>query len=261
MNRHFLSKLKERLRPALARHTGKGTLGGAQHEALFALFQVIAGDEGFPPERVRQHIDERTLTTAGYLREYEAGIALVEAAAAQAFPGRAFHRLSLAERDAVLRAILRRYPGPPREPAWRRRLKLTSENLDAILGERRARRLRLYVIRDLLGFYYTTASGWAVVGYQAFPGRSRAELEPCEVRSIAVEGDRMILALSDGSFEAVEPRTVRAEGEGVLSATIKSGRQKASFSRSASLALGEHLEDTGGGLYLRVGDRAYEVLR
>ena len=260
MNRHFLSKLKERLRPSLDRHTAKGTLGDAQHEALFTLFQVLAGDEGFPRERVRRYVDERTLTLAGYLREYEAGIALVEAATARAFPGRAFPGLSLDERDAVVRSILQQYRGPQREPAWRRRLKLTSENVDSLLGERRARRFRLYVVRDLLGFYYTTASGWAVVTYPSFPGRSRAELEPCEVRSIAVEGDQMILALSDGSFEAVEPRTVRADGEGALSAIVKSGRQKASFSRSASLALGEHLEDTDGGLHLRVGDRTYEVL-
>jgi hypothetical protein len=261
MNIRVLTRLKERLQPALDRTAPTGTLTDARHEVIYALLQVLAWDASFPCADVRRRVDERTSTVPGLLREYEAAVGLLEAATARRHPGRAFQALSLDERDEVLRSILRRYPSPRGQPMVRRRLRLTSENVDALVAGGRARRLRVYVVRDLLAFYYSSAAGWAVVGYQAFPGRSRAELEPCEVRSVSIEGDRMTLALSDGSYEPLGPRALRAEGDTDLSVMVKSGRQKASFSRAAFLALGEHLEEADGALVLRVGARAYEVVR
>ncbi|WP_437878455.1 hypothetical protein [Sorangium sp. So ce513] len=265
MNRNPLSKLKERLQPALDTEAPTGVLSDAQHEIVYALFQVLTADEAFPREQVRRHVDARTRAEPGYLREYVAAVTLLEATAARRHPGRAFTALSMDERDAVLRSILQPYPSSRREPAWRRRLKLTSENVDvargAMLGGRQARRLRVHVVRDLLVYYYTTAAGWAVVGYDAFPGRSRAELEPCEVRSVSVERGRLILALSDGSVEELAPQAVRAEGDDGLSILVKAGRQRASFSRAALLALGEHLDDVGGALVLRVGGQTHEIAR
>ncbi|WP_437960434.1 hypothetical protein WME76_12855 [Sorangium sp. So ce119] len=265
MNRNLLSKLKERLQPTLDPEAPTGVLSDAQHEIVYALFQVLAADEGFPREQVRRHVDARTRAEPGYLREYAAAVALLEAATARRHPGRAFTALSAEARDAVLRSILRPYPSARREPAWRRRLKLTSENLDvargATIGGRPARRFRLHVVRDLLVYYYTTAAGWAVVGYDAFPGRSRAELEPCEVRSVSIERGRILLALSDGSVEELAPQAVRVEGDDGLSILVKAGRQRASFSRAALLSLGEHLDEEGGALVLRVGDRTHEIAR
>jgi hypothetical protein len=261
MNARVLSKLRERLRPALDRRAPMGTLSDAQHEVIYALLQVLAGDTSFPRADVRTRVDERTSTVPGYLREYETAVELLSAATARRRPGAAFPGLSVDARDEVLRSILRQYPSPRRQPMWRRRLRLTSENIDALVAGGQARRLRLYVVRDLLAFYFSSAAGWAVVGYQAFPGRSPAELEPCEVRSISIEQGEVILALSDGSFEALGTHALRAEGDIDLSVVVKSGRQRASFSRAALLALGEHIEEVDGALVLRLGARAYQVVR
>jgi hypothetical protein len=261
MNARVLSKLRERLQPALDRRAPVGILTDAQHEVIYALLQVLAGDTSFPRADVRAYVDERTSTVPGYLREYQTAVELLSAATARRHPGTAFPALSVAARDEVLRSFLRRYPSPRGQPAWRRRLRLTSENVDTLVAGGQARRFRLYVARDLLAFYFSSAAGWAVVGYQAFPGRSRAELEPCEVRSVAIEQGQVILALSDGSFEPLETRALRAEGNADLSVMVKSGRQRASFSRVALLALGEHVEEADGALVLRIGPRTYEIVR
>ena len=44
-----------------------------------------------------------------------------------------------------------------------------SESLGAFADDLRA--VRTGVVRDLIGGYYASPSGWAVVGYTAFPGR------------------------------------------------------------------------------------------
>jgi hypothetical protein len=261
MNRHFLSKLKRWLDPALDPRGSTGPLSEAQHRTLFSLLVVLAADEGASPTALRDHLDREASSRPGLLGEIVAGLSLLETATRRRHPGRAFHDLSFEDRDQVLHSILRAYPHPFRGPAWRRRGKVTAENLDILSAGRRARRFRLFVARELLAHYYTTAAGWAVVGYRAYPGRSRAELEPCEVRSTTVEGEQMILALSDGSFEALDPRTLRLEGDDRLSVLVKAGRQKALFSRAAYMALSEHLEDAEEGYVLRTGGRAHEVLR
>jgi hypothetical protein len=261
MNRGFLSKLKSRLNPALDPRGGTGLLDDAQHQTLFSLLVVLADDEAPSPTALRDHLDHETRSRPGLLGELTAGLSLLEATTRRRHPGQAFHDLSRSDRDRVLHTLLRAYAHPQRSSALLRRSKLTSENLDVLLAGRRARRFRMFVVRELLAYYYTSASGWAVVDYRAYPGRSRAELEPCEVRSAAVEGDRMVLALSDGSFEPLDPQTLRLSDETSLSALVKSGRQKAHFSRAAYLSFCEHLEETDGGYVLRMGTRAHEVLR
>ena len=259
MNRHFLSKLKERAQPALDASSGTGALSEDEHRTIHALICALAADPDWPAERTRLFVDDLTSRRPGYLRELQDGCRMLDETTARQRPGRRFHELLSDERDTALRSLLRRYPHPWRESVLRRRLRLTSENLDVLLAPRRTRRFRLFVVRELLGHYYASEAGWSVVGYKSFPGRSLAEVERCEVRAIRVEADEIVLELSDGSFEALAPATLRVEDDDRLSVAIKGGRQRALFSRDAYLVLAERIEESDAGLVLRIGSRTYEV--
>ena len=262
MNRHVLSRLKERVQPRLDATSGTGTLTTEEHDAIFALFEVVTADERYPADRLRRFVDELTSTAPGYLKEFRSAVGVLERATRRRSFAGPFASLSIAERDAVLRSVLRPYPHPRSERRIRRKLRLTSENLDVVLAAREARRLRVHVVRELLGHYYTSELGWALVDYKGYPGRSRAEIDPCEVRAVHARDDELVLEMSDGSFERLEPDRLRADpGGSGLAVLVKGGRQLARFSRAAYYTLAERLEDADAGPVLKIGDRAYEVLR
>jgi uncharacterized protein len=63
---------------------------------------------------------------------------------------------------------------------------------------------------------------------------------------------RVFLRLSDKTGEALEPSTLSLGEDGVLTARVKQGRAKARFSRQAQVALGALLEESQGGVCLRL---------
>jgi hypothetical protein len=265
MNQSLSSRLRAFLEPAVARAAPTGVLSDAEHRTVHALFEALTGDDQYPPALLRRHVERRTAEDGGYLEECRAGLALLRRAMEREWLAGEFVDLTHGERDRVLRRILRSYPHEEKNAWWRRRLRLTSENLDLVAGRlwrRAVRRFRVVVVRDLLEHYYTGPSGWAVVGYREFPGRVRSESEPCKVLGFRIEGDSVVLELSDSTYETLDPRNLELDEGGALVVTTKSSRQRAGFSHAAQHAIGELLqEDEHGGLSLMIGSVRHEVFR
>lgn len=261
MNKLLRSQLKERIEPALDPRAGTGVLSAGEHATVFGLLQALAGDETFAAARCRRYVDGRTLEEAGLLAEYRAGIGLLRESTRRLFGDRPFEELRLDERERVLGALLRRYPHEERQARWRRLTRITGENLDVALARRAARRFRLHVVRDLLRLYYTSAAGWAVVAYaNEFMGKVRSEDDPTEVVSVRVEGDEIILQLSDATFEELDPAALEVDEQHGLAAKTKAGRQHATFSRNAYNTLAELIEESADGFTLRIAGKAVPIL-
>ena len=265
MNRSLLTRLREFLEPVLDRSAPTGVLSDDERRTVYALFRVLTADESYPEAPVRQYVQRRTKTEPGYFKEYRRGLALLEKVAERESPGRRFADLTDTERNRVLRRVLRSYPHEEKNALWRRRLRLTSENLDVVaaaFGRQAARRFRMFVVRDLLEHYYTGPAGWAVVDYKEFPGRVKSESDPCEVVGFRIEGDALILELSDATYEKLDPRRLELDGESGLAVTTKSGRQRARFSRKAYQAISEYLEETEDGRFvLMIGSSRHKVFQ
>ena len=67
------------------------------------------------------------------------------------------------------------------------------------------------------------------------------------------EGDRLSVRLSDRTAEFLDLESVREDEEGVLIAKVKEGKALARFSRDAQFQFAEHLEETDGKHFIRVG--------
>jgi hypothetical protein len=74
---------------------------------------------------------------------------------------------------------------------------------------------------------------------------------PLVARSARLENaggasERVLLALSDGAEEALDPATLTVDGEGVLRARVRGGRLEARLSTSAVAALSGRLAEEAG---------------
>jgi len=266
VNQGYLMLLKQRIARELAAHAPTGTLNESQHRTVAALFAELTSDDSFSAERLRTHVDSGTQATPGLLREFISAVNLLDTMASRLMgsadaPFRSFADLSASARRRVLEATLNRYPHPTNESQWRRRLHLTSENMHMVLSNPTGRRFRDHVVRNLLTYYYSSTDGWNLVGYTEHPGRVRSEWEPCTVRSIQLDGDALVLELSDGCFETLNPSALEPDERTELAVRTKSSRQRATFSHSAYQALSEYLEVDDGGWVLKIGERSYPILR
>ncbi len=82
---------------------------------------------------------------------------------------------------------------------------------------------------------------------------------PLTVVGARVEADAVILALSDGREERLDPETLRLSPAGVLSCTARGGTLPARFSRDAHFVVGDRLTERGGRYVLQVGDRSFPL--
>jgi len=60
---------------------------------------------------------------------------------------------------------------------------------------------------------------------------------PLVARAARLDGDRVLLALSDGSEEALDPHTLTVDEEGVLRCWVRGGRLEARLATSAAASL------------------------
>jgi hypothetical protein len=72
-------------------------------------------------------------------------------------------------------------------------------------------------------------------------------------------GQRVMLALSDGAEEALDPATLTVDGQGVLRARVRGGRLEARLTTSAVAALAGLLSEEGGRPVLTVAGRRLEI--
>ena len=79
---------------------------------------------------------------------------------------------------------------------------------------------------------------------------------PLVARSARVEGDRVLLQLSDETEEQLDPRTLRRRGADLICAA-RGGRLPCRLAPQAVYALGDCLRDEGGTMLLALGDERY----
>ena len=83
--------------------------------------------------------------------------------------------------------------------------------------------------------------------------------EVVELRLDSDAGEARVV-LDDGSQEVVGPDSLATDpGTGRVECLARGGRARAVFSRAAHQALLEHVEETGGRFYLRVGRRRLAI--
>jgi len=96
------------------------------------------------------------------------------------------------------------------------------------------------------------------VGHEV--GRVEVPFAPYGVRGLTPEAGGLLLHLTDGSTEHLDPATLRLGLDGVLHCMVK-GDHRARFQRAAQAAAGAHLEEPEPGRFLfRLGGRAWPVV-
>ena len=259
MNASLLSRIRAAIRPELETDTDTGTLDTDERASVLGLFEVLTADRTFPADRCLAHVDTQTSSRPGFLKAYRDGLALLDAAARKHFSGGCFRELEHQQRRRVLRKLLKRYPHPVNAPRWRRTLRVTGSHLDQMFTRDDTKRFRDFVVRDLLHFYYQGAEGWGTVGYDEFPGHVRHDREPCEVVKLIEDRGRLLLEMSDATIEELDPSGLLADEDLMLTVAVKSGRQRAAFSRSAYYAFVEYIDMDGSRFVLRLGEEEFEI--
>jgi hypothetical protein len=82
---------------------------------------------------------------------------------------------------------------------------------------------------------------------------------PLVARAARLEGERVLLALSDGSEEPLDPATLTVDGAGVLRARVRGGRLEARLATSAAAALADRLTEEAGRPVLALAGRRHLV--
>jgi hypothetical protein len=158
-------QIRARIWPELDTTYPVGTLADLQMRTILALANaVVAPDSVPPPEFFQDQINWVTQTQRGYLKEYERAVAFLDVTSAGLFAqGRQSYFVDLphSHRDTVLKTLL--WPYSARDRVVRK--------LEKLGASRDALALRIYVMAPLIEYYYRSSYGWAVVGYESFPGR------------------------------------------------------------------------------------------
>ena len=82
---------------------------------------------------------------------------------------------------------------------------------------------------------------------------------PYFVTSLRIDGDAATLTLSDGSEEALDPRTLALDAGGVLRVAVKDGSFSARFSRAAQLAIAPLLVEHDGDVGLELNGVRHSI--
>lgn len=87
---------------------------------------------------------------------------------------------------------------------------------------------------------------------------------PLVARAARVAGDEVLLALSDGSEERLDPGTLTIDQAGVLRCRVREGRLEARLANSAAVVLGDLIEDitpghSGGQPALKLGALRFPI--
>jgi hypothetical protein len=129
---------------------------------IVALGETLAAPDNTPPAEFFQgYVNATTQGQPGLLREYQRAAALLNATATRLVgQGAHFLDLSVQQREEVLRTLLWQYSGSDQLV---RRVEVMAAARDAVA-------LRMYVMGPMIAHYYRSPFGWAVVGYQSFPG-------------------------------------------------------------------------------------------
>jgi hypothetical protein len=152
----------------------KGTLSPDEFQTIRAAFEVVSPKPPPPAEEFFEFVNWRTSTTNGYYREYQRAVKLLESKTRARFEG-TFATLNAHSREEILREVMPRHtflplqeglPNQEIEPSLVGKFRVIFELLFFNTGAR----FKYFIFWDLLRFYWLSSAGWAVVGYQSYPG-------------------------------------------------------------------------------------------
>ena len=150
--------LEHHLAPRLDRSSPPGRLSRDEMDTVLAYAEVLLGDAALSPRGradLEQHIGDRCEHEPGYRAIYRLAVSVLDEAASGPFTARSPEE----RRRIVHRRGLHRYDVRARDWLWS--------------FDRRGLAVRALAGRDLVTGYFLSPAGWAVVGYDAFPGRCR----------------------------------------------------------------------------------------
>jgi hypothetical protein len=85
---------------------------------------------------------------------------------------------------------------------------------------------------------------------------------PLVARAARLDGERVLLALTDGSEETLDPATLTVDDAGVLRARVRGGKLEARLDTSAAAALADRLsEEARGRWVLALASRRHPIGR
>jgi hypothetical protein len=141
-----------RVTPVLTAHAAGPPLSPAQLDDLVAFGEVLVEGRRLAPEKrgyLRAHIEDHLARAREYPAIYRTTVSVLERLA-----GRPFAQLDLPQR---LELVARHQLGP-----------LAGADDEA---SEEIRTIRRQAAQDLIRGYYNSPAGWAIVGYQSYPGR------------------------------------------------------------------------------------------
>lgn len=148
---HILRIIKPRLKSS----SQTGILSNGEKETIIAYAEVLVKEKGLTIEErkyITEHIDYRTQNTPGYLSLYRSTASLLNRLTKSNFPA-----LDLNER---VTAVISNHLISHHVKGW--------EYLNPF--QRQELTIRVYVVPDIIKGFYSSPAGWAVVGYEKFPG-------------------------------------------------------------------------------------------
>ena len=150
--------------------TGTGPLSPDLERRLWSLAVVLLPSRIEPEGRsaVEEHLRWRALESPGYRAAFAEGLALLDQETTNRFRKQVrFGDLSREEANQVLGSLL---AGIDPHPRYRQ---VPREVLLSYFDHGRLARFhfRRHVVSEILHAYYQSGAGWALVGYEAYPGR------------------------------------------------------------------------------------------
>jgi hypothetical protein len=168
LSSRWTQKARRRL-DGLDPSTGTGALNSDLEARLWALAIVLLPSQIHPAGRsaVLEQLRWRALESPGYRTAFADGLAFLDRETKRRFPGRRrFGELPRDDANQILGPLL---AGIKAYPRFR---ELPRDLLMSFLDRARTDRFRLrrHVVGEILHAYYQSGAGWALVGYDTYPG-------------------------------------------------------------------------------------------
>ena len=157
--------LRQLILPKLDTAYPLGVLQDMEMRNIVALGEMLVAPESTPPMNFFfDYVNAVTKYQPGFLKEFQRAAVLLDTTTVDLFGQSTrlhFAALPLTQRAKVLRALLWQYSGSD----------LIIPKVEKIVASQHVLALRMYVMGPLIEHYYRSPYGWAIVGYESFPGR------------------------------------------------------------------------------------------
>jgi len=163
-----------------------GRLSEQDMQTMLALLEVLVPRTLWPGREVMAvMVHQATGNVKGVLKEYQAGLSLLDQSASKYSTSLRFADAGIEERQRILESMLWRYPGAKPGTLLYYKAKLY-RNLEKFFQFESQRRFRELVVRDLLSRFYSGSTAWKMVGYRRYPGlpgNPREYVRPLELHN------------------------------------------------------------------------------